>query len=444
MCRFFKKEKFSPLCELPFVLTAEPVGLYLHFPYCRSRCTYCDFNAYAAPEADVQAAYIEALGQDIRTEGSKRPFYVRSLFCGGGTPSLYGGEAIARILEASRQAFNFDPAAEVTLEANPGTVSEAQLRDFRVAGVNRLSFGVQTFKPELLKVLNRIHLPGEAEEAVRQARRAGFDNVSLDLMYGLPGQTLEDWQDTLRRALALAPEHLSIYQLTVEPGTRLEAQLRNGELQLPDEDVTWAMDRSLRGHLREAGFRRYEISNWSRPGRESVHNRIYWRDEPYLGLGCGATGFVDGWRIRRLLHPHAYARALAEGRSPIASAERMGSESALKDTLMMGLRTRYGVDLARLSRRYPELRVARLRRFFNGLPARWVERKGTRVRLSGQGANFASTVQLQLMETLLCAGAGQPRPERKVPRKTTGRCPSFGGTQGGLQASRSEAERYDG
>jgi len=348
-----------------------------------------------------------------------------------------GGEAIARVLAAARQAFSFDEAAEVTLEANPGTVSETQLREFREAGINRLSFGVQTFKPELLKVLNRIHLPGEAEEAVAQARLAGFANLSLDLMYGLPGQTLEDWEDTLRRALALSPEHLSVYQLIVEPGTRLEAQVRLGELQLPDEDLTWAMDRRLRRVLRAAGFKRYEISNWSRPGRESAHNRIYWRDEPYLGLGCGATGFVDGWRIRRLLHPHAYARALAEGRSPIASAERMGTEGALKDTLMMGLRTRYGVDLAGLQRRYPELRLSRLRRFFAGLPARWVERQGTRVRLSGQGANFASTVQLELMETLLCAAAGQPRPERKVPRKATGRCPV-------LRASQSEAERYDG
>ncbi len=414
------------------------MGVYLHFPYCRSRCTYCDFNAYTAPEADVQAAYIEALCRDIEEEGRQRPFTVRSLFCGGGTPSLYGAESIARVLEACRGVFEFSHEVEVTLEANPGTVNETQLRGLREAGVNRVSFGVQTFQPELLKVLNRIHLPGEAEDAVLQARRAGFTNLSLDLMYGLPGQTLEDWVDTLGRALALAPEHLSIYQLTVEPGTRLEAQLRTGELTLPDEDLTWAMDRRLRKELRAAGFRRYEISNWARTGRESVHNRIYWRDEPYLGLGCGATGFVDGWRIRRLLHPHAYARALAEGRSPIASAERMGTEGALKDTLMMGLRTRYGVDLAQLGRRYPELRLARLRRFFAGLPAPWVERRGSRVRLSGQGANFASTVQLQLMETLLCAG--QPRPDRKVPGKSAGgSSPSKG-----LLASRSEAEGYDG
>jgi oxygen-independent coproporphyrinogen-3 oxidase len=374
------------------------VGLYLHFPYCRSRCTYCDFNAYTVPEQSVQDQYLEGLIRDIEATGRERNYRIRTVFLGGGTPSLYSAPDIARVMDACRSAFHFEADAEVTIEANPGTVSPESLRGYLSAGVNRISLGVQTFDSPLLRVLNRVHSPDEVHEAVRWSRAAGFKRLSLDLIYGLPGQTVAGWVYSLEQALQLEPQHLSIYQLMVEPGTHLEAQLRNAEVTLPDEEVSDAMDIDSRPRLRKAGFRRYEVSNWTRPGEESRHNQVYWRDQPYLGLGCGATGFIGGWRIRRILHPQIYARALSQGRSPVAVAERMGDEAALKDCLMMGLRTRQGVPFRRLQRRFPTLDLQRLRSYCDELPPEWFRWEPQGLKLTSRGVDFATSVQLQLMD----------------------------------------------
>jgi oxygen-independent coproporphyrinogen III oxidase len=376
------------------------VALYLHFPYCRSRCTYCDFNAYTDAGESARADYIEALCQDIRQTGRERRYRVQTVFCGGGTPSLHTAEELGRVLQSCREAFDFQPR-EVTLEANPGTVTLEQLCGLRQAGFNRLSYGVQSFQSELLKRLNRIHSADEVEQGMHWARQAGFTNVSLDLIFGLPGQQRSDWRQTLERALALHPEHLSVYQLTVEKGTHLEAQVRRGEVTLPDEDITWGMDLWLRRRLRAAGLRRYEVSNWSKPGFEAQHNLVYWRDEPYLGLGCGATGFVGGWRVRRLLHPHAYQQALAHGASPVIHAERRDQEGALRDCLMMGLRTRAGVQLAALFRRFPHLTKEALESFLQSLPANWWSLSARRLRLTSHGVDFVSSVCEKMMDYLL-------------------------------------------
>lgn len=376
------------------------VALYLHFPYCRSRCTYCDFNAYADAGEQARADYIEALCRDIESTGRERRYCVRTVFCGGGTPSLHTAPELARVLAACHEAFDFRPE-EVTLEANPGTVSLEQLQGLRQVGFNRLSLGVQSFRGELLRRLNRIHSAEEVEQAVRWARQAGFDNVSLDLIYGLPEQRHADWQETVERALELKPEHLSTYQLTVEKGTHLEAQLRQGELSLPHEDRTWRMERWFHRRLRQAGYRQYEVSNWCRPGLEARHNLVYWRDQPYLGLGCGATGFINGWRIRRLLHPHAYQQALRRGASPVFHAERRDPEGALRDCLMMGLRTREGVGLGRLFRRFPELKQEALESFLQGLPRDWFVLSPKRLRLTARGRDFVSSVCEEMLECLL-------------------------------------------
>ena len=368
----------------------------MHFPYCRSRCTYCDFNAYTDVGAE-RSSYVQALIQDIRSQDRWR---IHSVFCGGGTPSLYSAEELAAVLQACREHFDFRPV-ETTLEANPGTVSLEQLRGLRQAGFDRISLGVQTFEPELLKVLNRIHSVSDVENAVDWARQAGFENLSLDLIYGLPGQSMESWQDTVQRALSLKPDHISTYQLTVEPGTRLESQVRLGEVQLPDEDVVYEMDRWMRRFVRGSGLRRYEVSNWARVGRESRHNLVYWRDLPYLGLGCGATGFLNGWRVRRVLHPVAYERMLAAGAVPVVSAERRDLEGGLRDCLMMGLRVRQGISLPRLLRRFPGLTQKTLEAFFQGFPASWWSLTETRLRLRGRGVDFVSTVCEELMEFLL-------------------------------------------
>ena len=375
-------------------------ALYLHFPYCRSRCTYCDFNAYT-DVGESRSSYIDALILDIQRTGRYR---IHSVFCGGGTPSLHSAEELTRLLEACRRSFDFRPV-ETTMEANPGTVSPEQLRGLRKAGFDRISLGVQSFKGSLLEGLNRIHSADEVVSAVSWARAAGFENLSLDLIYGLPGQTMSDWQDTVERALAQSPDHLSIYQLTIEPGTRLASQVRLKEVRLLEEDLVYQMDYWMRRRLRSSGLRRYEISNWARPGFESRHNLVYWRDLPYLGLGCGATGFINGWRIRRLLHPHAYEQALLHGALPIASAERRSAEGALQDCLMMGLRTRWGVALPRLLRRFPGLKQKTLEAFFQGFPSSWWSLNEGRLRLRGRGLDFVSTVCEELMDVLLIESA---------------------------------------
>ncbi len=385
------------------------VGLYLHFAYCRTRCTYCDFNAYGEPkQLSEQRKYHEALLEDIRQTGRERRFKVRTLFCGGGTPSLSPASWMAELLDVCRESFSFLPGAEITMEANPGTVDLAYLRAVRKAGFNRLSFGVQSFDDRLLQRIGRIHSASEAVSGLAAAREAGFDNVNLDLIYGLPGQSLEDFRQDLARIGQLRPEHLSAYALTVEPGTRLESQIKLGEMPAPDPDLQADMADLLSPSLRPLGYRRYEISNWAQPGRACRHNLVYWRNQPYLGLGCGATGYIDGWRCRRILHPHYYAAAVAEGRSPVIEREKLGLEGTLKDVITLALRTRRGLNLERLYRRFP-VDPSRVEGFLAGLPAGLVRRDGPRVRLTGRGRNIANVVFVELLETALTL-EGPPRP----------------------------------
>jgi oxygen-independent coproporphyrinogen-3 oxidase len=310
---------------------------------------------------------------------------------------------MGELLEACRTSFQLDPQAEVTLEANPGTVDLAYLTALRQAGFNRLSLGVQSFQDELLQRIGRIHSSAQAAQALADARTAGFDNVSLDLIYGLPGQSLADFQADLERVGELRPEHLSAYALTVEPNTRLEAQIRLGEIAPPDPDLQADMADLLPPFLRPLGYRRYEISNWARSGRACRHNLIYWRNRPYLGLGCGATSYIDGWRTRRILHPRYYATALAQGRTPVIEHERLGLEGTLKDVITLALRTRRGLDLDRLYRRYPVL-PERVEGFLDGLPTGLVRRQGSRIRLTGRGRNLANVVFVELLDTLLTSG----------------------------------------
>ncbi len=388
----------------------EKVAVYLHFPYCRSRCSYCDFNAHAAPESSEPAErYIQALLRDIDLQDD---YQVETMFLGGGTPSLNRSDHLEQILARCFERFHFQEEAEITMEANPGTVDRSKLQAVRRAGVNRLSLGVQSFDGHLLHLLNRIHGVGEVEEAVQDARGAGFDNLSLDLIFGLPQQTLESWETTLARALELEPDHLSVYQLTVEPSTRLESQIATGELTLPGEDLTLEMDERTQTTLAAAGFHRYEISNWARPGRECRHNLLYWRDEPYLGLGCGAVSYLNGWRAKRIIHPHYYCQAIESGRNPISEAERLGTEAALKDTLMLGLRTDLGVPWNRLKHRYPEVDPEAVQTFFASLPPDWVELEEDQVRLTRKGADLSNEVYFRIMDTLLTLPRETPQGPR--------------------------------
>jgi len=335
-----------------------PIGLYLHIPFCRARCTYCDFNTYTGLE-HLYEPYVDALVQEVKLLASAFPCPVETLFLGGGTPTALPLELLRQVLSSCFDAFAVQEGAEITSEANPGTVSPAYLQDLRRLGVNRLSLGAQSFDRGELAMLGRIHSAEEVALTVRQARAAGFDNLNLDLIYGLPGQTLRSWERTLERALALAPEHISLYCLTLEEGTPLRDRVLQGQLPAPDPDLAADMYELAGDRLEAEGYQQYEISNWSRPGCECAHNLIYWRNRPYLGAGAGAHSSSGGrrwWNVRPV--PTYIERVTKGSPSPWPSPAAEGGEVIHRDlemgeTMMLGLRlTREGVAEADFRQRF--------------------------------------------------------------------------------------------
>jgi oxygen-independent coproporphyrinogen-3 oxidase len=346
------------------------MGLYIHVPFCQTKCPYCDFNTYQGIE-NLMESYLGALTTEVTLWGQVlfRPT-VNTVFFGGGTPSYLPEGAIGRILAASQTAFAFDPNApdaEVTVEANPGDLSEAACHGLLTQGVNRLSIGVQSLDDDLLKLLGRRHDAGQAVQAYQDARRAGFDNVNLDLMYGLPRQTLPQWQTTLERLLDLHPTHISLYCLTLEEGTPLHRWVAQGTLPDPDPDLAADMYHHAEDALERMGYQHYEISNWSLPGFPARHNLIYWRNLPYLGVGPGAHSRLGEFRFWDVDSPRTYiARvqqwsesnpqplaALTElalgGILPVGGQEHIGQPLAAAETMFLGLRLMEGLDLSAAS-----------------------------------------------------------------------------------------------
>ena len=319
-------------------LTMIAYALYLHIPFCRQRCSYCDFNTYTTL-GDLKDAYVAALAAEITQVGEQAAAAgdphpgVHTVFFGGGTPSLLSPAQLATILGATGAAFALDPDAEITLEANPGTVTADYLASIRSLGINRISYGVQSALSGELALLGREHDFAAAVDAVAMARAAGFDNLNLDLIYGLPGQSVADWTRTLDAVLALAAAepivaHISLYCLTIEPGTPMQRWLHNGTILAPDPDVAADQYELACERLGAAGFGHYEISNWARPGRECRHNLVYWRNEPYLGLGAGAHGMAGGYRYQVVRQPRAYVRRMGGG---TADDGRQTSDNSQKE-----------------------------------------------------------------------------------------------------------------
>ncbi|WP_374689629.1 radical SAM family heme chaperone HemW [Promineifilum sp.] len=340
-------------------------ALYLHIPFCRQRCSYCDFNTYTTL-GELQDAYVVALAREIRQVGALAADEpagtpaIRTIFFGGGTPSLLTTAQLEHILTAARETFAVAGDAEITLEANPGTVSLDYLAALRSLGVNRLSYGVQSALPGELALLGRAHDFAAAVEAARLARAAGFDNLNLDLIYGLPGQSVDDWRRTLDAVLPLGVEHVSLYCLTIEPGTPMQRWLHNGTIQPPDPDTAADQYEAAGAALAGAGFEHYEISNWARPGRACRHNVVYWRNEPYLGLGAGAHGLGGGYRYQVVRQPRAYVRRMAGspvGPFPLSAAvaayHPVGRVEAMSDTAITQLRLlQEGLDLGAFAGRF--------------------------------------------------------------------------------------------
>lgn len=392
---------------------AANVAFYVHIPFCRRRCLYCDFNTYAGM-TELRPAYVRALlGELSRLASRYRNVRAGTLYFGGGTPSLLSPEEIISVVAAVQRHFQLLDDAEVTLEANPGTVDAAFLARLRQIGVNRLSLGVQSARDDELALLGRIHTWDEAVAAVRAARAGGFDNLSLDLIYGLPGQTLERWLESVARVLALQPEHLSLYALTLEPGTPLAEQVALGTLPAPDPDVAAEMYERASESLQQAGFWQYEISNWARgavpapaiwalpPGgcSESLgpwiahHNLAYWRNEPWLGVGAGAYSWFKRRRWGNLPQPTAYIAALRARRTARMETEVIPGALERGETLMMGLRLAEGVSVKRFWARFGldlgEMYGPVLQRLVGlGL----LEWDGARARLSARGRLLGNQV----------------------------------------------------
>jgi len=323
-------------------------GVYVHFAFCKSKCPYCDFNSRPGTRSEL-IAYLDALLAEIERTPS---LDAATVYFGGGTPTVFAPRELARVLHAVTARFVIAPGAEITLEANPGTVDEASLRALREAGFNRLSLGVQSLRDAELALLGRAHDASQARQAVASARAAGFDNLSLDLIRGLPGQKLEHWQETLEAAIALEPDHISAYGLSLEDGAPLKEKVERGELPRPRGSgsarwVDWTVRR-----LKRAGYRRYEISNYARPGRESRHNLNYWRNGEYAGIGAGAWSYRAGVRSRNVADPCEYTRLALGGEELVCEAEKLGRERVLGEAIMLGLRLTEGIRTDELARRY--------------------------------------------------------------------------------------------
>lgn len=332
-------------------LGTRPFGFYVHVPFCVTRCGYCDFNTYT-DLGGMQASYADTVIAEIqlaRRVLGDRALPVETVFFGGGTPTLLPPTELGRILRSLKDTFGLSPRAEVTTEANPETVDADSLAELRHQGFTRISFGMQSAVPHVLATLDRVHAPGRPQQCVQWARQAGFEHVSLDLIYGTPGESHADWQSSIDAALAAQPDHISAYALIVEEGTRLAAQIARGELVAPDDDDLADKYLQADAAFGRAGLGWYEVSNWSRPGGECRHNLGYWRGDDWWGAGPGAHGHVGGVRWWNVRHPAAYAAALAAGTSPGQAREILSADDRRTERILLETRLATGLDPAVLT-----------------------------------------------------------------------------------------------
>ncbi len=327
-------------------------SLYIHIPFCLSRCSYCSFNSYAGMES-VYERYVRALKKEaVALSFSCEIPPLSTLFLGGGTPTVFSVDLLARIFEFCHEYFEIHEDAEISMEANPKTIDFMKLLALRKMGLNRISIGLQSLVDGELQLLGRLHGAQDGWNTVRDARSAGFSNISLDLMSGIPGQSVESWRWSLETALSLEPDHLSLYQLSLEEGTLFQQQFDAGHLVLPDEDEILAMDSVTEKLCSAAELGQYEISNYSRPGYKCRHNINYWKNREYLALGAGAVSYWGGDRVKSLAHPLQYCEKIEEGESIVAEKEHLGKEKSFRETVVMGLRMTMGVSLKELYKRY--------------------------------------------------------------------------------------------
>ncbi|MBI3428727.1 MAG: coproporphyrinogen III oxidase [Actinobacteria bacterium] len=332
------------------------LSFYVHIPYCVKRCGYCDFNTYTPSELreggtleTVSYDYIDAVLRELDLAYEQAPGTVPTIFFGGGTPSLLPARDLGRVISSIRERWDVAHDCEITLEANPDTVDAQKLGELRKVGFNRISFGMQSAMPHVLRVLDRTHHPESIARVVSGARGVGFESVSLDLIYGTPGESLKDWRRSVESALALGIDHLSAYALIVESGTKLAAQIKRGELAVPIDDLMADMYLLVDELCEEAGLSWYELSNWSKPNHESRHNIAYWKNSNWWGLGPGAHSHLNGTRWWNVKHPSAYKNALLRSQSPVQEREILTDQQRSDESVMLSIRMNHGILLTDLT-----------------------------------------------------------------------------------------------
>ncbi len=330
-----------------------PFGIYIHVPFCATRCGYCDFNTYTPAELGGANpdGWLAALRTELALAAGIAAPEVHTVFVGGGTPSLLGAAGLTGVLDAVREHFVLAPGAEVTTEANPESTSPQLFTALRAAGYTRLSLGMQSVAPHVLATLDRVHSPGRAPAAAREALAAGFEHVNIDLIYGTPGESDDDLLRSVDAAIEGGVDHISAYALTIEEGTAMGRRVRRGEMSPTDDDVLARRYELADERIRAAGFDWYEVSNWSRPGGECMHNMGYWDGGEWWGAGPGAHGYVGSTRWWNIKHPNAYAQALADGRLPVADFEQLDAQAMHTEDVMLRLRLRRGLAADTLSDR---------------------------------------------------------------------------------------------
>jgi oxygen-independent coproporphyrinogen III oxidase len=378
------------------------LSFYIHIPFCRAFCSYCDFLRTRWNKTDANRYLHDLLREtdNARNEPAGKPSNCHSIYFGGGTPSLYNAEEISRIFNALGEIAPPVEHAEITIECNPGTVDRKRLAAYHKAGINRVSFGIQSFDPATLETLGRIHSADDAREIIGTARKAEFENVSADLIFGLPGQTLASWKADLDTMLQLSPDHISLYSLMLEGGTPMKRDVELGRLLLPPDDATGEMFETCIDTLSTAGYIQYEISNFARPGFESQHNLRYWDGGAYRGFGVGAHSF-DGrkrwWNVGEL---DRYHRAVSAGKAPVENAETLTNEQRLTEGIMLSLRLPEGLDLGRLRTSLSDVQQSALTAAIDGLPGDLATCSANNVSLTRKGWLVADSVIGKLTEAV--------------------------------------------
>jgi len=369
-------------------------ALYVHIPFCETKCPYCDFNSFAVAGCDVDS-YLDVLRREMDSRGV--PYNPSTIFIGGGTPTVVEPTQLDRYLADIVARVEPDPAREFTVEANPGSLTREKVAVLRAHGVNRVSLGAQALQPHHLRTLGRVHSVEDIEEALRFVREGGIERTSLDFIYAIPGMRRAEWMETLERALAWDPGHLSCYALIFESGTEFKLRQRQGSLRALDEEEELFLFRWTERRLRAAGYERYEISNFARPGLESLHNINYWRNGSYAGFGAGAYSYLGGERSANERRLERYVQLVDREGSAIVSRERLAPEAAARETIAMGLRMADGVDLQEVATRY----AVDAERLFGPIAAPMVReglvRRDPRLRLARRGWRLADAVASEFL-----------------------------------------------